>query len=62
MNNSIMPGRCTWQVPEVSQTQQTLANGILGTRDAERRLIGQRIHQGLNVHLDPVLLDQVQDE
>ena len=39
-----------------------VGDATTGTEDARERLTEQRIHQELDVHLDPVLLDQVQDE
>ena len=62
MNNSNMPGRCTLQVMGTNQNQQKSAGGATRARDVERRLSKQGVHRGLNVHLDPVLLSQVQDE
>ena len=62
MNNSTTPRRCTLQVMGTNQNQQKFAGGATRARDVERRLSKQGVHRGLNVHLDPVLLSQVQDE
>ena len=62
MNNSTTPRRCTLPVMETNQNQQKFAQGATRARDVERRLSKQGVHRGLDVHLHPVLLSQVQDE
>ena len=61
-NSSTTPGRCTLYTPGVDQTRWTFRGGTTGTGGTEGRPTERRIHQELDVHLDPVLLDQVQDK
>ena len=62
MNHSTTSRRCRRCMLRTDQTRWTVGDAATGTGDARVGRMEQRTRRELDVHLDPVLLDQLQDE
>ena len=62
MNHSTTSEKCRRSTLKTDQTQRTVGGATIGTGSAKAERMEQGTHQELDVHLDPVLLDQPQEE